>query len=85
MLATHLKVAYQLAAGVTIAGLGFVLMKVAGDYAALTTAGFVNGLGIGIVLPAMVTWNVRVLPLSRRGIGVGHSSPASRWDSSSTH
>ena len=70
-LATHLKVAYQLAVGVAIAGLGFVMMKLATDYSALTAGGFVNGLGIGIVLPTMVTWNVRVLPLSRRGMGVG--------------
>ena len=71
VLATRLPVAYQLAVGVTITGLGFVMMMVAGDYTALTIAGFVNGLGIGIVLPTMVTWNVRVLPLSRRGMGVG--------------
>lgn len=71
VLATRLKVAYQLAVGVTIAGLGFVMMRMAGDYATLTIAGCVNGLGIGIVLPTMVTWNVRVLPLSRRGMGVG--------------
>ncbi|SDP61695.1 Predicted arabinose efflux permease, MFS family [Rhodoferax sp. OV413] len=71
VLAPRLKVAYQLALGVTIAGLGFVLMQLAGDYSALTVAGFVNGLGAGIVLPAMVTWNVRELPMSRRGMGVG--------------
>lgn len=71
VLATRLTVAYQLATGVTIAGLGFIMMKLATDYTALTIAGFVNGLGIGIVLPAMVTWNVRILPLSRRGMGVG--------------
>ncbi len=70
-LATHLKVAYQLTVGVAIAGLGFVMMKLATDYSALTAGGVVNGLGIGIVLPTMVTWNVRVLPLSRRGMGVG--------------
>ncbi len=34
-------------------------------------AGFVNGLGTGIVLPAMVTWNARMLPVSRRGMGIG--------------
>lgn len=71
VLATRLTVAYQLAVGVTIAGVGFVMMKMAADYTALTLGGLVNGLGIGIVLPTMVTWNVRVLPLSRRGMGVG--------------
>ncbi len=71
VLATRLKVAYQLALGATIVGLGFVLMQHAWDYNGLAIAGFVNGLGAGIVLPTMVTWNVRVLPMSRRGMGVG--------------
>jgi len=71
VIAARLKVAFQLALGVSIAGMGFVMMKLAGDYSALTIAGFVNGLGAGIVLPTMVTWNVRELPMSRRGMGVG--------------
>lgn len=71
VIAPRLQVAYQLALGVAVAGLGFVLMQLAGDYSALMVAGFVNGLGAGIVLPAMVTWNVRELPMSRRGMGVG--------------
>lgn len=71
VLAARLKVAFQLALGALIAGLGFVMMKTAGDYAALTTAGFVNGLGAGILLPTMVTWNMRDLPVSRRGMGTG--------------
>jgi len=68
---SHLKVANQLALGAAIVGIGFVMMKLAGDYSALTVAGFVNGLGAGIVLPTMVTWNVRELPMSRRAMGVG--------------
>ncbi|HSI56436.1 MAG TPA: MFS transporter [Ideonella sp.] len=71
VIAGRLKVAFQLALGVTVVGLGFVMMKMAGDYTALTLAGFVNGLGAGIVLPTMVTWNVRELPVSRRAMGVG--------------
>lgn len=71
VLAARLKVAFQLALGALIAGTGFFLMKGAADYTALTTAGFVNGLGCGILLPAMVTWNMRDLPISRRGMGTG--------------
>lgn len=71
VLARHLPVAGQLAIGALIAGIGFVLMRGAADYPTLTAAGFVNGLGCGILLPAMVTWNMRVLPLSRRGVGIG--------------
>lgn len=71
VLATRLNVAWQLAVGSLIAGIGFLLMKQAGDYSALTVAGYINGAGMGIVLPAMVTWNMRELPVSRRGMGIG--------------
>ncbi len=71
VIAERLKVPFQLALGAVVAGLGFYLMKGAGDYTALTTAGFVNGLGCGILLPTLVTWNMRDLPISRRGMGTG--------------
>jgi hypothetical protein len=71
VLATKLKVAGQLAVGCLLAGVGFILMKAASDYSALTTAGFINGLGSGILLPTMVTWNMRDLPVSKRGLGTG--------------
>lgn len=48
VLATRLKMA---AAGVTLAGLGFVMMKLVADYNALTVGGLVNGLGIGSCCP----------------------------------
>lgn len=67
----RVKVAFQLTLGCLVAGLGFVLMRSAGDYTAMTTAGFVNGLGCGILLPTLVTWNMRDLPISRRGFGTG--------------
>jgi MFS family permease len=67
----RLKVPFQLALGALIAGAGFLMMQQAQDYALLTSAGLVNGLGCGILLPAMVTWNMRELPLSRRGMGTG--------------
>jgi MFS family permease len=71
VLAQRLPVAWQLAMGASIAGLGFLLMRSAADYGSLTMAGCVNGMGAGILLPAMVTWNMRELPLSRRGVGTG--------------
>ena len=71
VLARRLGVAWQLAVGSLVCGIGFALMAAAHDYAALTFAGFVNGLGAGIVLPTMVTWNMRDLPVSRRGMGTG--------------
>jgi MFS family permease len=71
VLARHLKVAYQLASGAALAAFGMMLMRSADTYTALTTAGIVNGLGCGILLPTMVTWNMRELPVSRRGMGTG--------------
>jgi MFS family permease len=71
VLAQKLKVPAQLALGSLVAGMGFVLMQSATDYTTLTTAGFVNGLGAGILLPTMVTWNMRDLPVCRRGMGTG--------------
>ena len=71
VLAARLPVAGQLAAGALVAGAGFVMMQFAADYGLLTAAGFVNGLGAGILLPTMVTWNMRDLPVSRRGFGTG--------------
>jgi hypothetical protein len=71
VLAARLQVAWQLAVGALVAGAGFLLMKGAADYTALTVAGFVNGVGAGILLPTMVTWNMRDLPVSKRGLGTG--------------
>jgi len=70
-LASRLSVAGQLSLGALVAGAGFALMQAAGDYTLLTLAGFVNGVGAGILLPTMVTWNMRDLPVSRRGFGTG--------------
>jgi MFS family permease len=71
VLARHLGVAYQLASGAALVAIGMLMMRSADTYVALTTAGIVNGLGCGILLPTMVTWNMRELPVSRRGMGTG--------------
>lgn len=70
-LASRAGVAWQQAIGWLLAGAGFLLMQRAATYDALALAGYLNGVGMGIVLPSLVTWNVRDLPLSRRGFGVG--------------
>ncbi len=70
-LAPRVQVTHQQGLGWLVAGAGFLLMQRAHSYDALAISGYVNGLGMGIVLPSLVTWNVRDLPLSRRGFGVG--------------
>lgn len=71
VLAGQLRVELQLALGAAVAGLGLLIMNASADQAALTAGGFVNGLGMGILLPTLVTWNMRELPMSRRGLGIG--------------
>ena len=71
VLAGQLRVELQLALGAAVAGLGLLIMNASADQAALTAGGLVNGLGMGILLPTLVTWNMRELPMSRRGLGIG--------------
>jgi hypothetical protein len=74
VVAPRLRVPWQIALSVAVAGTGLVLMKFAGDYNSLVAAGLLSGLGL--LLPTMVTWAMRGLPFSRRGFGMGafHSS-----------
>ncbi|WP_323000235.1 MFS transporter [Castellaniella sp.] len=71
IVAPRLRVPAQLALAVAIAAIGFLMMASAGDYWALTAGVMVNGFGAGLLLPTMVTWNMRELPFSRRGFGSG--------------
>jgi MFS family permease len=69
--AQRLTVPFQLGVSAAIAATGFLMMKSAHGYGALAAAGVVNGVGCGILLPTMVTWTMRSLPFSRRGMGTG--------------
>lgn len=71
IVAPRLRVPAQLALAVAIAAGGFLMMASAGDYQALTAGVMVNGFGAGLLLPTMVTWNMRELPFSHRGFGNG--------------
>lgn len=71
VVARRCSVPAQIAIAALITGLGFGGMWLATGYASLTAAAIVNGLGAGILLPTVVTWNMRDLPFARRGFGVG--------------
>lgn len=71
IIAGRLEVPAQLALAVAITGLGFLGMAFATSYVELAAAAVANGLGAGLLLPTAVTWNMRELPFSRRGVGVG--------------
>jgi MFS family permease len=61
----------QLFASAALAGAGCLLMGYAGTPTKLAVGAAVNGLGCGLLLPTMVTWNMRTLPFARRGFGTG--------------
>lgn len=47
------------------------MMPSAKGFVALNVAGVINGVGCGILLPTVVTWTMRTLPMARRGFGNG--------------
>lgn len=69
--ARRLPVALQIGLSSLVAAVGFLLMQQAHSYETLVLAGMLNGLGCGILLPTMVTWTMRSLPLAQRGMGNG--------------
>jgi MFS family permease len=76
IVASRLSVSAQIALSMAITGFGFILMNGAGTYLSLTIAAMINGLGAGLLLPTMVTWNMRELPFARRGFGTGATQSA---------
>lgn len=70
-LASRLEVVQQFAIGTLVCGLGFLLMGTAHNFTLLTLGGAINGVGCGVVLPALVSWGLRSLPFARRGFGTG--------------
>jgi MFS family permease len=71
VIAGRLLVPGQLALAALLTAAGFIGMALAASYATLTAAAVLNGFGAGLLLPTAVTWNMRELPFSRRGLGVG--------------
>jgi MFS family permease len=71
IIAPRLNVPSQIALSVAISGIGFYWMGTATFYETLTLAVMVNGFGSGLLLPTMVTWNMRELPFTHRGLGTG--------------
>ncbi|MCA8143507.1 MFS transporter [Burkholderia multivorans] len=70
-IASRYSVLQQFVMGTIVCGLGFVCMGAAYDQTLVTLGGSINGVGCGIVLPALVSWGLRSLPFSRRGFGTG--------------
>jgi MFS family permease len=71
LMAPRLRVATQLAVYLSITAAGCLLMKGADSYWTLTLSAMLNGFGAGLMLPTLVTWNMRTLPFAQRGLGTG--------------
>jgi len=70
-IASALSLPVRLGIGAVISGAALAAMQFSGGLVSLTAAGFTCGLGMGILFPALVTWNMRELPVSKRGFGTG--------------
>lgn len=70
-LASAVSVPTCLGLGALLGGGSLMVMPFTTTYATLTAAGVVTGIGMGILFPAMANWNMRELPVSRRGVGTG--------------
>jgi MFS family permease len=71
LFAARLSVSRQFAVGMLICAAGFACMGTADSFVLLTLGGVINGVGSGVILPALVSWGLRSLPFSRRGFGTG--------------
>lgn len=71
VLVERVSVAMQLFISTAVVAAGFWLMGHAATASDLTHGAIVNGFGCGLLLPAMVTWNMRILPFAKRGFGTG--------------
>lgn len=65
------SIGVQIAVASIVMAIGFYGMSVAQTYQTMTLSGLINGLGGGLLLPAAVTWNMRLLPARIRGFGSG--------------
>jgi MFS family permease len=65
------NVPVQLLIGTLLCGAGFMAMGRAHGYVTLTLGAVINGVGCGLLLPALVGWVLRTLPFERRGLGIG--------------
>lgn len=71
VLVGRISVPLQLCVSLAIAAVGYLLMGSATSANALTIGAIANGLGCGLLLPTVVTWNMRILPFEKRGLGTG--------------
>jgi MFS family permease len=60
-----------LALSCALSGLGLLVLAAATTMNAAAAGALINGFGGGLLIPTLLTWNMRTLPLERRGLGTG--------------
>lgn len=71
LLRAHVATAIRLGIAFGIIGIGFVTVGTAGSFAGVAAGALVTGLGGGILLPALLCWNMGQLPSAHRALGTG--------------
>jgi MFS family permease len=66
----------QLFLAFTLAGLGGLLMAIAGSHALVVIAVLINGLGIGLMMPTLITWIMSQVGFHQRGRAAGFFTAA---------
>jgi MFS family permease len=60
-----------LALSCALSGSGLLILAAATTMNGAATGALINGFGGGLLIPTLLTWNMRTLPLERRGLGTG--------------
>jgi MFS family permease len=60
-----------LALSFALSGLGLLVLAAATTMNEAAAGALINGFGGGLLIPTLLTWNMRTLPLERRGLGTG--------------
>jgi MFS family permease len=60
-----------LALSCAFSGLGLLILAAATTMNGVATGALINGFGGGLLVPALLTWNMGALPVERRGLGTG--------------
>lgn len=71
LLNSRTNIGGQLAFGFGLLAVGFLIMWIGKAFLILTIAGFIGGIGAGILLPALIVWSLNLWPPEKRGIGLG--------------
>jgi MFS family permease len=68
---SRLRVPGQMVLSAGTTGIGLLCLAWSGTYVQVILSVTLEGIGCGLLLPMLVTWNMRELPAARRGVGNG--------------